>query len=67
VQLEKIQPLKHNPFQWLDEKSGKPRRMLWQKVIKVIKVYPILIESANTMLGLSPKSDGKPCLGRPEI
>jgi len=65
VQLEKIQPLKHNPFQRLDEKSGKPRRMLWQRVIKLIKVYPILIESANTMLSLSPKNTESPVWASP--
>jgi hypothetical protein len=59
--------LKHNPFQGLDEKGGKPRRMLWQKVIRVIKVYPILTENANTMLAFSPKKYGKPCLSRPDI
>jgi len=33
--------VEHKILLWLDEKSKRYRRMLWQKVIRVTKAYPI--------------------------
>jgi hypothetical protein len=57
--------LRHNVLLWLDEKGKIHRRMLWQKGIWVIKAYLIPNGIANTMSCLSPRSAGKPYLGRP--
>jgi len=57
--------LRHNILLWLDEKGETHRRMLWQRFVKIIRVYPIPNGIANTMLCLSLRSDGRRYLGKP--
>jgi len=56
--------LRHNILLWLDEKGEKHRRMLWQRLIKAIRVYPIPNGIANTMLCLSSKSGEEFCFSK---
>jgi hypothetical protein len=56
--------LRHNIALWLDEEGKANRTMPGKRLNKVTKVYRIRNGIANILSCLSPKSGGRPCLGK---